>query len=62
MTSQDSARADGLIRNRNAVVARSFYRQLRAEGFSPQQIIDLSSALLALVSEEIGEGRTNTAK
>lgn len=57
MTSQHNARADGLLHNRNAIVARSFYRQLRTEGFSPEQIIDLSSALLALVSEEISESR-----
>lgn len=57
MSPQNTARADGLIRNRNAIVARSFYRQLRTEGFSHEQIIDLSSALLGLVSEEIGEAR-----
>lgn len=57
MSPHNNARADGLIRNRNAIVARSFYRQLRTEGFSHEQIIDLSSALLGLVSEEIGEAR-----
>lgn len=45
---------DSLIHERNKVVARSLYRQLRSEGFSPQQIIDLSSSLLALVTEDMG--------
>ncbi len=42
-----------LLRNRNRAVARSFFRQLRGEGFTHNQIIELSSALLELVSEDI---------
>ena len=34
-----------LYRNRNRSVARSFYRQLRTEGFTHQQIIELSTTL-----------------
>lgn len=47
--------APGLNRSRNKVVAKSFYRQLRSEGFSHEQIIDLSAALLDLVTEDMKE-------
>lgn len=46
-----------LLRNRNKAVAKSFYRQLRTEGFSPQQIIELSATLLDLVNEDMREIR-----
>ena len=46
---------DSLLRNRSQVVARSFYRQLRAEGFTHQQIIELSANLIDLVTEELRE-------
>jgi hypothetical protein len=46
-----------LLRNRNKAVAKSFYRQLRTEGFSPQQIIELSATLLDLVNEDMREAR-----
>jgi hypothetical protein len=46
-----------LLRNRNKAVAKSFYRQLRTEGFSPQQIIELSATLLDLVNEDMRETR-----
>ncbi len=39
--------------SRNRLVARSFYRQLRGEGFSQQQVIELSTALLELVTEDL---------
>lgn len=42
-----------LQRHRNRTVARSFYRQLKSEGFSHQEIIELSTNLLDLVTEEI---------
>ena len=44
-----------LLRSRNKAVAKSFYRQLRTEGFSPQQIIELSATLLDLVNEDMRE-------
>ena len=46
-----------LLRNRNKAVAKSFYRQLRTEGFSPQQIIELSATLLDLVNEDMRDPR-----
>mgnify|MGYP000633909198 CR=1 FL=1 len=42
-----------LLRDRNRIVAQSFYRQLRTEGFTPEQVIDLSTTLLALVTEDM---------
>ena len=42
-----------LFDRRNKIVARSFYRQLRAEGFTPEQIITLSTTLLDLVTDDL---------
>lgn len=42
-----------LMTDRNRLVARSFYRQLRSEGFTQQQIIELSTTLLDLVTEDL---------
>lgn len=47
-----------LLQSRNKTVAKSFYRQLVTEGFSHAQIIELSTTLLDLVTEDIRkEGR-----
>ena len=42
-----------LLRHRNRTLAKSFYRQLKSEGFSHEQIIELSAALLDLVSKDL---------
>ncbi len=47
-----------LIRSRNKSVAKSFYRQLKGEGFSHEQIIELSAALLDLVTEDLRDEQT----
>lgn len=44
-----------LFRNRSRMVARSFYRQLRTEGFTHEQIIELSGTLLDFVTEDLRE-------
>ena len=44
-----------LMRNRNRTLAKSFYRQLKSEGFSHEQIIELSTTLLDLVSRDLQE-------
>ena len=49
--------AENLLQNRNRTVAKSFYRQLKSEGFTHQQIIELSTTLLDLVTEDL---RTET--
>jgi len=50
-----AARDEELYRNRNRSVAKSFYRHLRAEGFTHQQIIELSTTLLDFVTEDLKE-------
>ena len=47
-----------LIRTRNKSVAKSFYRQLKAEGFSHEQVIELSAALLDLVTDDLRDGQS----
>ena len=51
-----------LYRNRNRSVARSFYRKLRTEGFSHQQIIELSTTLLDFVTEDLKEQNEAASK
>ena len=51
-----------LLRTRNRSVARSFYRQLRTEGFTHQQIIELSTTLLDFVTDDLREQVEATAK
>jgi hypothetical protein len=46
-----------LLRHRNKAVAKSFYRQLKTEGFSHEQIIELSATLLDLVNEDMKDRR-----
>ena len=48
-----AAQNDSLLANRNRTVAKSFYRQLRTEGFSHEQIIELSTTLLDFVTEDM---------
>ena len=42
-----------LLRSRNRTVAKSFYRHLRSEGFTHEQIIELSTTLIDLVTEDM---------
>jgi hypothetical protein len=51
-----------LLRNRNKTVAKSFYRQLKTQGFSHDQIIELSVALLDLVNQELVNEEPNTSR
>lgn len=54
--------SDTLYQNRNKVVAKSFYRQLKSEGFTHQQIIELSTTLLDLVTEDMTDRPMAEAK
>lgn len=47
------ATSSELLTNRNRMVAKSFYRQLKTEGFSHEQIIELSASLLDLVNTDL---------
>lgn len=42
-----------LLRHRNRTLAKSFYRQLKTEGLSHEQIIELSTTLLDLVTDDL---------
>ena len=58
----NSTTTPGLIEHRNKTVAKSLFRQLKEEGFSHQQIIELSTTLLDLVTTELrseSERQTN---
>jgi len=53
MLATHSTASTQLLDHRNKAVAKSFYRQLRGEGFSHEQIIELSATLLDLVTEDM---------
>ena len=48
--------------NRRAlsILARSLFRQMREQGYTPEQIIGLSSELLELVSHDLRQVRAAT--
>lgn len=48
---------DRLFRSRNQAVAKSFFRHLKSEGFTNEQIIELSTTLLDLVTEDLRDGQ-----
>lgn len=47
---------EDLLRSRNRTIAKSFYRQLKTEGLSHEQIIELSTTLLDLVTRDLQQG------
>lgn len=51
-----------LLKTRNSSVARSFYRELRTQGFTHEQIIELSTTLLHLVTEDLQRESIPAAK
>jgi hypothetical protein len=48
---------EALLRHRNRTIAKSFYRQLKTEGLSHEQIIELSTTLLDLVTRDLQQGK-----
>jgi hypothetical protein len=42
------------------ILARSLFRQMRDQGYSPEQIVALSSELLELVSHDLRQVRAAT--
>jgi hypothetical protein len=56
-----NAPADALLSNRNKLVAKSFFRHLKNEGFTHEQIIALSTELLDLVAADMREVRAGAA-
>ncbi len=51
----NAAPTERLYAHRNKTVAKSFYRHLRTEGFTHEQIIELSTTLLQLVTDDMAE-------
>jgi hypothetical protein len=47
---------DRLFQHRNRTVAKSFFRHLKSEGFTNEQIIELSTTLLDLVTTDLRNG------
>lgn len=48
-----TATHEKLAQTRNTILAKSIYRQLKGEGFSHEQIIELSGQLIDLVTREL---------
>jgi hypothetical protein len=45
--------ANDLAKSRNKVLAKSFYKHLKGEGLTSEQIIELSTQLLDMVTDDI---------
>lgn len=45
-----------------SILARSLFRQMREQGYSPEQIIGLSSELIELVSHDLRHERSHDAR
>jgi hypothetical protein len=55
---EGASRADN--RRALSILARSLFRQMREQGYSPEQIVALSSELLELVSHDLRQVREAT--
>lgn len=55
---EGASRADN--RRALSILARSLFRQMREQGYSPEQIVALSSELLELVSHDLRQVRAAT--
>jgi len=44
------------------ILAKNIYREFRANGFSEQDVLSLAGELLALVTREVQEQRTEEAR
>lgn len=42
-----------------SILARSFYKELKANGLSHRQVVELSNELLKMVSDDLGKGDAN---
>lgn len=62
------AQTNPAVSERSAkILAKSFYRQLRENGYSHNQVVSMASELISLVTEEIrerpaGASETRTAR
>ena len=46
-------------RRARGVLARSFYKELRTNGLTVRQVVELSNELLQLVSSDVGKGENS---
>jgi hypothetical protein len=53
MARRSAGDGDPSVREPIADVARAFYERLRAEGFTPDQIVHLANDMLSLVREDL---------
>ena len=62
---QTSTSGNSLVNERSAkILAKSFYRQLRENGYSHNQVVSMASELISLVTQDIrqtGHGGGGTA-
>ncbi|MBS2024808.1 MAG: hypothetical protein JST92_20625 [Deltaproteobacteria bacterium] len=50
----------GLDRNAGArILARSFYKELRENGYTPKQLLALSTELIELITDDLARERTH---
>lgn len=45
-----------------SILARSLFRQMREQGYTPEQIIGLSSELITLVSDDLRQEKASDAR
>ena len=43
------------------ILARSFYRELRASGYSPKQLLSISTELIELITQDLQQERKGAA-
>lgn len=43
------------------ILARSFYRELRASGYSPKQLLSISTELIDLITQDLQQERKGAA-
>jgi len=44
------------------ILARSFYKELRSSGYTPRQLLTLSTELIELITQDLHKERTEAVK
>ncbi|HWE25883.1 MAG TPA: hypothetical protein VG496_18250 [Myxococcales bacterium] len=44
------------------ILARSFYKELRSSGYTPRQLLTLSTELIELITQDLQKERAETVK
>jgi hypothetical protein len=61
MQATAKATSNGATERSAKILAKSFYRQLRENGYSHNQVVSMASELISLVTEEIRQRPTGAA-